>query len=123
MSAKIHATAVVDRTAEIGEDTEIGPYCVIGANVKIGPRSRLTNHVFIDTHTEIGADNTIYAFAALGGPPQDLSYKGEPTRLVIGDNNHIRENVTLHRGTARGRQVTTIGSHCLIMGNSHVAHD
>jgi UDP-N-acetylglucosamine acyltransferase len=110
MSAKIHATAVVDPSAELAEDVEIGPGCVIGPNVRLGPRTRLIAHVFIECHTEIGA-------------PQDLSYKGEPTKLVIGDRNVIREHATLARGTARGRSVTTIGNDCLIMGNCHVAHD
>jgi UDP-N-acetylglucosamine acyltransferase len=123
MSAKLHATAVIDRSAEIGEDAEIGPFCVIGPHVKIGARSRLIAHVFIESHTELGADNIVFPFAGLGGTPQDLSYRGEPTRLVIGDNNVIREHATLHRGTARGRSVTTIGDNCLIMGNCHVAHD
>jgi UDP-N-acetylglucosamine acyltransferase len=123
MSAKVHATAVVDRSAEIGEDAEIGPFCVIGPHVKIGARTRLIAHVFIESHTELGADNSVFPFAGLGGTPQDLSYKGEPTSLVIGDNNVIREHATLHRGTVRGRSVTTIGNNCLIMGNCHVAHD
>lgn len=123
MNAKIHATAVVDPSAELGQDSEIGPFCVIGPNVQIGPRTRLIAHVFIESHTELGEDNTVFPFAGLGGTPQDLSYKGEPTRLVIGDHNVIREHATLHRGTARGRSVTTIGDNCLIMGNCHVAHD
>ena len=123
MNAKIHAFAVVDPSAEFGEDVEVGPGCVIGPNVKIGDRSRLIAHVFIESHTEIGKDNTVFPFAGLGGTPQDLSYKGEPTRLVIGDNNVIREHATLARGTVRGRSVTTIGDNCLIMGNCHVAHD
>lgn len=123
MSARIHPAAVVDRSAELGADVEVGPGCVIGANVTIGPRTKLLSHVVIDQFTSVGADCTIHPFAALGGPPQDLSYKNEPTRLEIGDNNVIREHVTLHRGTVRGRSVTKIGSNCLIMGNCHVAHD
>ncbi len=123
MSAKVHSTAVVDSSAELGEGAEVGPFCVIGPNVKIGDRSRLIAHVFIESHTQIGKDNTVFPFAGLGGTPQDLSYKGEPTLLVIGDNNVIREHATLHRGTTRGRSVTSIGNNCLIMGNCHVAHD
>lgn len=123
MSAKVHATAVVDSNAELGEGVEIGPGCVIGPHVKIGPRTQLIAHVFIESHTELGADNVVFPFAGLGGTPQDLSYKGEPTKLVIGDNNVIREHATLHRGTVRGRSVTEVGDHCLIMGNCHVAHD
>lgn len=122
-SARVHATAIVDPHAELGSDVEIGPACVVGPHVRLGDRTRLVAHVFIDTHTAIGKDCTIYPFAALGGPPQDLSYKGEPTRLEIGDNNVIREHATMHRGTVRGRSVTTIGNNCLIMGNCHVAHD
>jgi UDP-N-acetylglucosamine acyltransferase len=123
MSGKIHPTAIVDKSVELGADSEIGPYCVIGPNVKIGDRTRLVAHVFIENHTELGNDNVVYPFAGLGGPPQDTSYKGEPTKLIIGDNNQIREHVTLHRGTMRFGGVTTIGSDCLIMGNAHVAHD
>lgn len=123
MNAKIHAMAVVDKSAELGADVEIGPGCVIGPDVKIGDRTKLIAHVFIESHTEIGTDNTVFPFAGLGGTPQDLSYKNEPTRLVIGNNNVIREHVTIARGTARGRSVTNIGNDCLIMGNCHVAHD
>lgn len=123
MSARIHPAAIVDKSAELGKDVEIGPGCVIGPNVRIGDRTRLIAHVFIENHTGIGADCEIYPFAVLGGTPQDLSYKGEATRLEIGDHNVIREHATLHRGTVRGRSVTKIGDHCLIMGNCHVAHD
>lgn len=123
MTAKIHPTAVIDKSAELSADVEVGPGCVIGPNVKLGDRTRLIAHVFIESHTELGKDNTVFPFAALGGTPQDLSYKNEPTKLVIGDNNVIREHATLSRGTARGRSVTRIGDNCLIMGNCHVAHD
>jgi len=123
MSAKIHPAAFVDPKADIGEDVEIGPGCVIGPNVKLGPRTRLIAHVYIDGHTSIGPDCVIYPYAVLGAPAQDLSYKGEDTRLEIGPNNVIREHVTMHRGTVRGRAVTTIGANGLFMGNAHVAHD
>jgi len=123
MSATVHPTAVVDKNVELADDVEIGPGCVIGPNVKLGERTKLIAHVFIESHTEIGAGNVVFPFAGLGGTPQDLSYRGEPTRLVIGDGNVIREHATLHRGTARGRSVTTIGNNCLIMGNCHIAHD
>lgn len=123
MSAKIHPTAVVDKTAELGVGVDVGPGCVIGPNVKLGDGTRLTAHVFIESHTELGKNNTVFPFAVLGGTPQDLSYKGEPTKLVIGDNNVIREHASLHRGTVRGRSVTRIGNDCLIMGNCHIAHD
>jgi UDP-N-acetylglucosamine acyltransferase len=123
VSANIHPTAVVDASAEFGANVEIGPGCVIGPSVKLGDNTKLIAHVFIESHTELGANNTVFPFAGLGGTPQDLSYAGEPTKLVIGDNNVIREHATLHRGTVRGRSVTTIGDNCLIMGNCHVAHD
>jgi UDP-N-acetylglucosamine acyltransferase len=123
MSAKVHPTAVIDKSAELAADVEVGPGCVIGPHVKLGQGTRLIAHVFIESHTELGKNNTVFPFAALGGPPQDLSYKNEPTKLVIGDNNVIREHATLHRGTVRGRSVTKIGNDCLIMGNCHVAHD
>ncbi|MET0181588.1 MAG: acyl-[acyl-carrier-protein]--UDP-N-acetylglucosamine O-acyltransferase, partial [Caulobacterales bacterium] len=97
--AKIHPTAIVDASVEFGEDVEIGPGCIVGPHVKIGDRTRLIAQVYIETHTEIGADCTIYPFASLGAPPQDTSYKGEPTRVVIGDNNVFREHCSIHRGT------------------------
>ncbi len=123
MSARIHPSAFVDAKAEIGKEVEIGPGCVVGPHVTLGDRTRLIAHVYIETHTAIGKDCVIHPFAGLGGPPQDLSYKNEPTRLEIGDNNVIREHATIHRGTVRGRSVTTIGQNCLIMGNCHIAHD
>ena len=123
MSARIHASAVIDAQAELGEDVDIGPGCIIGPHVRLGDRTRLVANVYIESHTAIGADCLVHPFAALGGPPQDLSYNGEPTRLEIGDNNVIREHATIHRGTVRGRSVTRLGSHCLIMGNCHIAHD
>jgi UDP-N-acetylglucosamine acyltransferase len=123
MTAKVHPAAIVDANADLDRNVEVGPGCVIGPNVKLGEGTKLIAHVFIESNTSIGKNCTIYPFAALGGPPQDLSYKGEDTRLEIGDNNVVREHATIHRGTARGRAVTTIGSNCLIMGNCHVAHD
>jgi UDP-N-acetylglucosamine acyltransferase len=114
---------VVDKKAEVGEGVEIGPGCVVGPHVRIGARTRLVAHVYVETHTSIGADCVIYPFAALGAPPQDISYKNEPTTLVIGDANTIREHVTMHRGTVRGRAETRVGSRGLFMGNAHVAHD
>ncbi|MES1201747.1 MAG: acyl-ACP--UDP-N-acetylglucosamine O-acyltransferase [Pseudomonadota bacterium] len=121
--SRVHAAAFVDPKAQIGEQVEIGPGCVVGPNTKIGDRTRLIAHVFVDGHTSIGPDCTIYPFAALGAPPQDLSYNDEPTRLEIGPNNVIREHATMHRGTARGRSVTKIGANGLFMGSTHVAHD
>jgi len=123
MSTKIHTTAVIAPGAEIGVDVEIGPYCVVGPNVRIGDRTRIGTQVVIDGVTRIGEDNLIVGQAGLGGPPQDLSYKGEPTQLEIGDRNTIREFVTINRGTVKGGGVTKIGNDCLLMACSHVAHD
>lgn len=123
MSTKIHNTAVIAPGAEIGQDVEIGPYCVVGPQVRIGDRTRIGPQVVIDGVTWIGQDNLIVGQAGLGGPPQDLSYKGEPTQLVIGDRNTIREFVTINRGTVKGGGVTKIGNDCLLMACSHVAHD
>ncbi len=121
--AKIHPSAVVDKSVEFGADVEVGPGCVIGPNVKLGDRTRLVAHVYIETNTEIGADCAIYPFASLGAPPQDTSYKGEPTRVVIGKNNVFREHCTIHRGTVRGRSETRVGDNGLFMGSIHIAHD
>lgn len=123
MPTKIHPTAVITPGAEIGVDVEIGPYCVVGANVRIGDRTRIGPQVVIDGVTTIGEDNLIVGQAALGGPPQDLSYKGEPTQLKIGDRNAIREFVTINRGTVKGGGLTQIGNDCMLMACCHVAHD
>jgi UDP-N-acetylglucosamine acyltransferase len=123
MSANIHPTAVVDGRAELGQDVEVGPYAVIGPDVVVGDRTRIGPQVVIDGVTRIGEDNRIVGQASLGGPPQDLSYKGEATQLVIGNRNTIREFVTINRGTVKGGGVTRIGSDCLLMACCHVAHD
>ena len=123
MSGSIHATAIVAPDAILGEDVEIGPYCVIGPGVEIGARTRLGTHAAIHCHTRVGADNVIHAFASIGDAPQGKKYKGELTRLEIGDRNVIREFVTLNRGTTKDRGVTTIGDDNLFMSYSHVAHD
>jgi UDP-N-acetylglucosamine acyltransferase len=123
MSTKIHPTAVIAPGAEIGVGVEIGPYSVVGAQVKIGDRTKIGAQVVIDGVTTLGEDNLIVGQAGLGGPPQDLSYKGEPTQLVIGNRNTIREFVTINRGTVKGGGLTRIGSDCLLMACSHVAHD
>jgi len=120
---RIHPTAVVDKNARLARDVEIGPYCVIGANVELGEGVRLISHAVIDGHTSVGAQTIIYPFASLGMTPQHLSYKGEPTRLVIGSNNVIREHVTMHVGTAQGSMETRVGSHSFFMAGCHVAHD
>jgi UDP-N-acetylglucosamine acyltransferase len=123
MQTKIHPTAVIAPGAEIGIDVEIGPYSLVGPRVRIGDRTRIGPQVVIDGVTEIGQDNIIVGQAGLGGPPQDLSYKGEATQLVIGDRNTIREFVTINRGTVKGGGVTRVGNDCLLMACSHVAHD
>lgn len=123
MAVQIHPTAVVATGAELGADVEIGPHSVVGPDVVIGDRTRIGPQVVVDGRTRIGEDNLIVAQASLGGPPQDLSYKGEPTELAIGDKNTIREFVTINRGTIKGGGITRVGSHCLLMACCHVAHD
>lgn len=119
----IHPTAIVDARAELGENVEIGPYCVIGAYVEIGSGTRLLNHVTICGPTTIGQDNTIYPFSVIGADPQDLKFRGEASPCVVGDRNVIREHVTIHRGTEVGGGLTRVGSDNLIMVAAHIAHD
>jgi UDP-N-acetylglucosamine acyltransferase len=121
--SRIDPTARVEDGAVIGEGTSIGPYCVVGPDVVIGPNCKLTGHVNVVGHTRIGADCAIYPFAALGGPPQDLSYRGEPTRLEIGEGCIIREGVTMNIGTKKGGGITRVGARGYFMNNSHVGHD
>src|SRR5512141_887748 len=120
---KIHPTALVESGAQIADDVEIGPYCIIGPDVTIGARTVLRSHVIIEGWTRIGEDCDIYPTAYLGGPPQHAGYKGERTGLVVGDRNQIREQVTMHCGTAFGRGVTRVGSDALFYTGAHVAHD
>lgn len=119
----IHPTAIIDARAKVPGSCKIGPYCVIGPEVELGENCELISHVAIQGPTRMGAHNRIFPFASLGMAPQDLSYAGEPTRLEIGEHNDIREFATINRGTAKGRQLTTIGNHVLIMAYTHVAHD
>jgi UDP-N-acetylglucosamine acyltransferase len=119
----IDPTARVAPGARIGSDVEIGPYCVIGADVTIGDRCRLTAHVHIAGHTSIGAGTAIAPFASLGTAPQSVRYRGGPTRLVVGQNCDIRENVTMNIGTEDDRGVTQVGDRCFFMAGSHVGHD
>ena len=118
-----HALSLVHPNAMLAEDVEIGPFCTVGAHVTIGAGSKLISHVVIDGDTTIGARNTFYPYASIGLAPQDKKYAGEPTRLVIGDDNVFRENCTIHRGTVLDKGVTTIGSRILFMAYAHVAHD
>ena len=120
---KVSPLAVVDKEAEIAEDVEIGPFCVIGPDVKIGPGCRLFNNVTILGNTTIGRDNVFFPNSVIGAPPQDLKYKGAPTRLEIGDGNTFREAVTVHCGTEKGGGVTRVGSGNLLMINVHLGHD
>lgn len=119
----IHPSAIVHPGAEIDPTAEIGPFCTVGPRVVIGPHTRLLSHVVVDNATTLGSHNTVYPFATVGSAPQDLKFRGEPARLVIGDHNVIREGATLNIGTEGGHMETRIGSHCLIMAYSHVAHD
>ncbi|HEX9207261.1 MAG TPA: acyl-ACP--UDP-N-acetylglucosamine O-acyltransferase [Steroidobacteraceae bacterium] len=123
MSGSIHATAIVAPDAVLGEGVEIGAYGIVGPGVVIGARTRVGAHAAIHCHTRLGEDNVVHPYASVGDAPQDKKYKGEPTRLEIGDRNVIREFVTLNRGTTKDRGVTTIGSDNLFMAYSHVAHD
>lgn len=119
----IHPSAVVDPRAELAEDVEIGPCVVIDGPAQIGPGTRLVAFVHVSGHTQIGAGNVIHPFAVIGNEPQHTGYRGEPTRLVIGDRNTIREHAEIHRGTVQGTGETVIGNDNLIMGHAHVAHD
>jgi UDP-N-acetylglucosamine acyltransferase len=119
----IHPTAIVDANAKVSASCSVGPYCVVGADVELGEHCELISHVVIHGPTRIGNNNRIFPFAALGTEPQDISYRGEPTRLEIGDDNVIREYVTINRGTNKGGGTTRIGSHILIMAYTHIGHD
>lgn len=119
----IHPTSVIHPNAQIDSSAQIGPFCVVGPHVVIGPETILHAHVVINHHTVLGARNVIHPFASLGGAPQDLKYRGEPSRLIIGDDNVFRENVTLNIGTEAGSMETRIGNNCLLMAYAHVAHD
>ena len=119
----IHATAIVDPQAKIAASSDIGPFCVIGPDVSIGPRTRLMGNSYLEGPLEIGEDNIFYPYSTVGVASQDLKYKGERSETRIGDRNKIREFVTIHRGTEGGGMVTRIGSDNLLMAYVHVAHD
>ena len=119
----IHKTAIVDNKAKVSSSAKIGAYSVIGPNVEIGDNVIIHSQVNISGNTKIGNGNQIYPFAAIGNHPQDLKYNGEETKLVIGNNNKIREYVTIHPGTSGGGGITKIGDNCLFMISSHIAHD
>ncbi len=119
----IHPTAIVDPGAALAATVTVGPYAVIGAGVKVGEGTTIGAHAVIEGPTTIGCDNRIFAHASLGGAPQDMKYRGEPTELVIGDRNTVREFCTFNRGTAQGGGVTRIGDDNWIMAYVHIAHD
>ncbi len=119
----IHPTAIVDPAARVHETAEIGPYCIVGAEVAIGARTRLMAHVYVEGPTTIGDDNVFFPFCSIGAASQDLKYKGERAETRIGHRNSIRESVTVHRGTQGGGSITSIGDDNLLMAYVHVAHD
>ena len=121
--SNIHPTAIVAESARLDPTVTVGPYAVVGPQVTIGPGTSVGAHCVIEGHTTIGADNRIFQFASLGAAPQDKKYAGEPTRLVIGDRNTIREFCTFNLGTTQDRGVTTIGDDNWIMAYVHIAHD
>lgn len=123
MSANIHPSAIVDPGARIGTGVEIGPFCVVGPQVVLGDYVRLISHVAVDGRTSIGEGTVVYPFASLGHAPQDLKYKGEPSELIIGRHNRIRENVTMNTGTEGGGMVTRVGDGGLFMVGVHIGHD
>ncbi|NBX18137.1 MAG: acyl-ACP--UDP-N-acetylglucosamine O-acyltransferase [Proteobacteria bacterium] len=119
----IHPTAIVHPDAQLDSEVVVGPYCTVGANVKIGRGTKLISHVVLDGHTTLGEFNEVFPFASVGTIPQDLKYKGEPTLLLIGDRNKIRECATLQPGTVQGGGKTVVGNNNLFMAYTHVAHD
>jgi UDP-N-acetylglucosamine acyltransferase len=123
VSASIHPTAIVGEGARIADSAVVGPYCTIGADVVVGEDCRLVSHVVLDGHVTLGPGTVVYPFACLGVAPQDLKYANEPTRCTVGENNTIREYVTISRGTVGGGGETTVGSGCLIMAYTHIGHD
>jgi UDP-N-acetylglucosamine acyltransferase len=121
--SSIHPTAIVHPDASLDGEVFIGPYCIVGANVTLHHGVKLMAHVFVDGHTSIGAHTVVYPFTSLGTAPQDLKYRGEPAKLVIGAHNTIREHVTMNIGTEGGGGITQVGDHGLYMVGVHVAHD
>ena len=121
--SNIDSTAIVDSNAEIDTDVTIGPYCVVGPNVKLDKNVKLVSHVTVDGYTTIGKSTVIFPFASIGHIPQDLKYKGEESKLIVGENTTIREYVTMNPGTEGGGMLTSTGSNCLFMASAHIAHD
>ncbi|ANC91239.1 acyl-ACP--UDP-N-acetylglucosamine O-acyltransferase [Azospirillum humicireducens] len=123
MTVTIHPSAIVDPAAKLGEGVAIGPFCVVGPDVTLGDGVRLVSHVAVDGRTSIGSGTVIYPFASIGHRPQDLKFHGEPSELIIGARNQIREHVTMNPGTEGGGMITRVGDDGLFMMGSHVAHD
>lgn len=121
--ADVHASAIVDPKARLGEDVKVGPYCLVGADVELAEGVVLHSHAVVEGRTRIGPRTEIFPFASIGHPPQDLKYHGEPSELVIGADNKIREHVTMNPGTEGGSMMTRVGDRCLFMMGAHVAHD
>ena len=119
----IHPTAIIDPGAELGEDVSVGPYAVIGPKVTIGDGCAIGAHAVIESHVRMGKKNRIASFASVGAPPQDLKFRGEDTWVEMGDNNLIREFVTINRGTPHGGGVTRLGNNNMVMAYCHIAHD
>jgi len=119
----VHPSAVIDAKAKIPDSCKVGPFSIVGADVELGEGCELTSHVVIEGPTKIGARNRFAPFSTIGCAPQDYTYKGEPTRLEIGDDNYFREYITISRGTTKGGGVTRIGNNCLIMAYTHIGHD
>ncbi len=120
---RIHPTALVDRQAELAVDVQVGPYAVIGPHVCIGSGSRIGAHCVVEGHTRLGRDNQVFQFASIGAAPQDMKYRGEPTRLLVGDRNTFREFVTVNTGTVQDAGVTRVGDDNWVMAYVHIAHD
>jgi UDP-N-acetylglucosamine acyltransferase len=119
----IHPTAIIDASAQLAAGVRVGPYCIVGPHVSIGEGTELRSHAVVESHTKIGRECVLFQFVCVGGTPQDRKFRGEITWCEVGDRNHIRENVTVHRGTGNGGGMTRIGSDNLLMAGSHVAHD
>ncbi len=123
MATDVHPTAVIDPKAKLGEDVKVGPYTIVGPHVSLGDGSQIGPHVVIEGRTTLGKNCKVYQFTSLGSPPQDLKFNNEPSTLEIGDNNVIRESVTMNPGTEHGNMKTVIGNNNLFMVGAHVAHD
>ena len=123
MGGHIHSTAIVNEKASLAPDVEVGPYCVIGAGVELGPGSKLLSHVVMEGALKVGGGNVFYPFTSVGAPPQDFSYKGEATAVEIGEGNIFREGVSIHRGTTKESRTTRVGDHNFLMAYVHLGHD